>query len=99
MRMLKAVLKIILLSVILVLTVIQWIVIIAASLSKTVTNLIAGFLFMLAVMGYLMNRSLAMQAVNVAVAAAVIFILPHIATWIIYRITDLNCAMQQFIRS
>jgi len=99
MRLLKAGIKIVLLPVILALTVTQWIGIIVISLSKTVTKLIAGLMFTVAVIGYLIDPDIRRHAVNIMVLAFLVFILPHVAKGMIYWVTDLNFSLRKFIRS
>jgi len=99
MKLMKTVLKIVALPVILVMTVLQWIGIIVTSCSKLVTRIAAFLLFLIAAAGYLIDPSAAWQAVNFGVLAIVILLLPYLAERLIYRITDLNYCLRQFIRS
>jgi len=99
MKLFKVGVKIVLLPVILAMTLLQWIGIIVTSCSRMFMNLISGLLFTVAVIGYLVNPGIRWHAVNIMVLAFAVFILPHLAKWMIYRITDLNLSMRKFIRS
>lgn len=99
MRLLKAGLKTVLLPVFLALTLIQWASIIVISCSKMVTRLASILLLLIAFIGYLVNPNAVRQAVNIGVLAVEVLLLPHLAEWLIYRITDLNLSLRQFFRS
>jgi len=99
MRVIKLILKVLIIPIIALLTVVQWIGIVLTSCSGMLTNLISGLLFTVAVIGYLIDPGIRWHAVNIMVLAFVVFILPHVARWIVYRITDLNLSMRKYIRS
>lgn len=95
----KLILKVLMIPMIALLTVVQWIGIVLTSCSGMITKLIAGVFFVVAVIGYLIDPGIRRHAVNIMVLAFGGFILPHVARWIVYRITDLNLSMRKFIRS
>ena len=95
----KLILKVLLIPVIALLTVVQWIGIILTNCSGMIVKLIAGVLFVVAFIGYLIDPGIRWHAVDIMVLAFVVFILPYVAGWIVYRITDLNLSMRKFIRS
>lgn len=95
----KLILKVLMIPMIVLLTMVQWIGIVLTNCSGMIAKLIAGALFVVAVIGYLIDPGIRCHAVNIMVLAFVVFILPYVAGWIVYRITDLNLSMRKYIRS
>lgn len=99
MLLLKFMAKIIVLPVLLAAIIVQWIGIFLAGLAGTVLGLLSALFSLVAGATFLLGLSSGPEALKMLAIGFVLFILPHIADWIVIRITALRCNLADFIRS
>ncbi len=99
MKFLKMILKLPALLMLLLFSLIQWIGIFLTGLAGGILGLLS-FLFALAAgASFLLGLTSGPVAFRLLAIGFVLFILPHIAEWIVLRITALRCVFADFIRS
>lgn len=99
MVLLRLILKILALPLIAAVTLLQWAGIFLTQFSSVIFNLLAGLMFVLSVIGWLMGISTGAETMRMLAVGFVIFIIPHIAEWLIVRITVFNCNLRDFLKS
>ncbi len=99
MVLLRLILKMLVLPLIAAVTLIQWAGIFLTQFSSVIFNLLAGLMFVLSVIGWLMGISTGAETMRMLAVGFVIFIIPHIAEWLIVRITVFNCNLRDFLKS
>ena len=99
MRLIKLFLKMLALPIMLAVTLIQWVGIFLTQFSTVIFNLIAGLMFLIAVAGFLFGISTGAETLQIMTVAFVVFIIPHIAEWLIIRIAAINYGLRDFIKS
>ena len=95
----KLIFKVLALPVILALTLIVWIGIFLTSFSSVILNIISGLFFLVAVASWLMGISTGAEAIRMLGAGFLVFILPHLAEWILTGIASVRGLLLQFIGS
>lgn len=99
MKFLKVLLKLPILLMLPLFSLVQWIGIFLTGLAGGILGLLS-FLFALAAgASFLLGLSSGPEAFRLLVIGFVLFILPHIAEWIVLKITALRCVFADFIRS
>ncbi|MEF2738959.1 MAG: hypothetical protein U0O18_05140 [Clostridia bacterium] len=96
---LRLMLKILALPLIAAVTLIQWAGIFLTQFSSVIFNLLAGLIFLLSVVGWLMGICTGAETMRMLAVGFVVFIIPHIAEWLIVRIAVINCNLRGFIKS
>lgn len=62
-------------------------------------NLLAGLMFMITIAGWMFGISTGAETLRLLAVAFVVFIIPHIAEWLIVRIAVINYGLRDFIKS
>ena len=99
MKFLKMILKLPALLMLLLFSLIQWIRVFLTGFAGGILGLLS-FLFALAAgAAFMLGLSSESVAFRLLAIGFVLFILPHIAEWIVLRIAALRCVFADFIRS
>ena len=99
MALIRMFFKLLALPLMLAVTLIQWVVIFFTSFSAIIFNLLAGLMFLLSVIGWLMGICTGAETIRMLAVGFVVFIIPHIAEWLIVRIAVINCNLRNFLKS
>ena len=99
MVLLRLILKMLVLPLIAAVTLIQWAGIFLTQFSSVIFNLLAGLMFVLSVIGWLMGICTGAETMRMLAVGFVVFIIPHIAEWLIVRIAVINCNLRNFLKS
>ena len=99
MVLLRLILKILAMPLIAAVTPIQWAGIFLTQFSSVIFNLLAGLMFLLSVIGWLMGICTGAETIRMLAVGFVVFIIPHIAEWLIVRIAVINCNLRNFLKS
>ena len=99
MALIKMFLKLLVLPLIVAVTLIQWVGIFLTQFSTVIFNLLAGLMFLIAVAGWMFGIGTGVDTLRMLAVAFVVFILPHIAEWLIIRIAAINYGLREFIKS
>ena len=99
MVLLRLILKILAMPLIAAVTLIQWAGIFLTQFSSVIFNLLAGLMFLLSVVGWLMGIITGTETMRMLAVGFVVFIIPHIAEWLIVRIAVINCNLRNFLKS
>lgn len=62
-------------------------------------NLLAGLMFLITIAGWMFGISAGAETLRLLAVAFVVFIIPHIAEWLIIRIAVINYGLRDFIKS
>ena len=90
MGLIKLIIKILVLPLVAAVTLIQWVGIFFTQFSTVIFNLLAGLMFRI---------SAGAETLRLLAVAFVVFIIPHIAEWLIIRIAVINYGLRDFIKS
>ena len=99
MALIKMFLKLLVLPLIVAVTLIQWVGIFLTQFSTVIFNLLAGLMFLIAVAGWMFGIGTGADTLRMLTVAFVVFIIPHIAEWLIIRIAVINYGLRDFIKS
>ena len=99
MRLIKLFLKMLALPIMMAVTLIQWGGIFLTQFSTVIFNLLAGLMFLIAVAGWMFGIGTGAETLQMMTVAFVVFIIPHIAEWLIIRIAAINYGLREFIKS
>lgn len=99
MALIKIFFKLLALPLIAAVTLIQWVGIFLAQFSTVIFNLLAGLMFLIAVAGRMIGIGTGAETLQMMTVAFVVFIIPHIAEWLIIRIAAINYGLRDFIKS
>ena len=99
MGLIKLIFKLLVLPLIVAVTLIQWVGIFFTQFSTVIFNLLAGLMFLLSVIGWLMGICTGAETMRMLAVGFVVFIIPHIAEWLIVRIAVINCNLRDFLKS
>ena len=99
MVLLRLILKILAMPLIAAVTLLQWAGIFLSQFSSVIFNLLAGLMFLLSVVGWLMGIITGTETMRMLAVGFVVFIIPHIAEWLIVRIAVINCNLRDFLKS
>lgn len=99
MFLIKLLLKLLVLPIIAAVTLIQWVGIFLTQFSTVIFNLLAGLIFLIAVAGFMFGIGTGAETLQMLAVGFVVFIIPHIAEWLIIRITAINYGLRDFIKS
>ena len=99
MVLLRLILKMLALPLIAAVTLLQWAGIFLTQFSSVIFNLLAGLMFLLSVVGWLMGIITGTETMRMLAVGFVVFIIPHIAEWLIVRIAVINCNLRNFLKS
>ena len=80
-------------------TLIQWVGIFFTQFSAVIFNLLAGLMFLITIAGCMFGLTTGAEAFRMLAVAFVVFIIPHIAEWLIIRIAAINYGLRDFIKS
>ena len=92
-------LKILALPIMMAVTLIQWVGSFLTQFSTVIFNLLAGLMFLIAVAGWMFGIGTGADTLRMLTVAFVVFIIPHIAEWLIIRIAAINYGLREFIKS
>ena len=99
MALIKMFLKLLVLPLIVAVTLIQWVGIFLTQFSTVIFNLLAGLIFLITVIGFVFGITAGAEAVKMLTVSFAVFIIPHIAEWLIVRVAALNFGLREFIKS
>ena len=99
MALIKIFFKLLVLPLIAAVTLIQWVGIFLTQFSTVIFNLLAGLMFLIAVAGWMFGIGTGADTLRMLTVAFVVFIIPHIAEWLIIRIAAINYGLRDFIKS
>lgn len=99
MILIKLFFKLLAVPIVVAVTLIQWVGIFVTGFSAVLFNLIAGVLFMIALACLVTGVATGTEAMQIFILSFAIFIIPHIAEWLIVRIAELNYLLRDFIKS
>ncbi|MGI6053676.1 MAG: hypothetical protein ACOYA8_02290 [Clostridium sp.] len=99
MFLIKLLLKLLVLPIIAAVTLIQWVGIFLTQFSTVIFNLLAGLIFLIAVAGFMFGIGTGVETLQMLAVGFVVFIIPHIAEWLIIRIAAINYGLRDFIKS
>ena len=99
MGLIKRIIKLLVLPLIVAVTMIQWVGIFLTQFSTVIFNLLAGLMFLIAVAGWMFGIGTGADTLRMLAVAFVVFIIPHIAEWLIIRIAAINYGLRDFIKS
>ena len=99
MVLLRLILKMLALPLIAAVTLLQWAGIFLTQFSSVIFNLLAGLMFLLSVVGWLMGICTGAETIQMLAVGFVVFIIPYIAEWLIVRIAVINCNLRDFLKS
>ena len=99
MALIKTFFKLLVLPIVVAVTLIQWVGIFLTQFSTVIFNLIAGLMFLIAVAGFVFGIGTGAETLQMLTVAFVVFIIPHIAEWLIIRIAAINYGLRDFIKS
>ena len=99
MVLLRLILKMLALPLIAAVTLLQWAGIFLTQFSSVIFNLLAGLMSLLSVVGWLMGIITGTETMRMLAVGFVVFIIPHIAEWLIVRIAVINCNLRDFLKS
>ena len=80
-------------------TLIEWVGIFFTQFSTVIFNLLAGLMFLITIAGWMFGISAGAETLRLLAVAFVVFIIPHIAEWLIIRIAVINYGLRDFIKS
>lgn len=96
---LRLMLRILALPLIAAVTLLQWVSIFLTQFSSVIFNLLAGLMFLLSDIGWLMGICPGAETIRMLTVGFVVFIIPHIVEWLIVRIAVINCNLRDFLKS
>ena len=99
MALIKIFFKLLALPLIAAVTLIQWVGVFLTQFSTVIFNLLAGLMFLIAVAGWMFGIGTGAETLQMLTVALVVFIIPHIAEWLIIRIAAINNGLREFIKS
>ena len=99
MALIKIFFKLLALPLIAAVTLIQWVGIFLTQFSTVIFNLLVGLLFLIAVAGWMFGIGTGAETLQMQTVAYAVFIIPHIAEWLIIRIVAINYGLREFIKS
>ena len=99
MRLIKLFLKILVLPIMMAVTLIQWIGIFLTQFSTVMFNLLAGLLFLIAIAGWMFGIGTGTETLHMLTAGFIVFIIPRISEWLIFRIAAIHYRLREFIKS
>ena len=99
MALIKIFFKLLALPLIAAVTLIQWVGIFLTQFSTVIFNLLSGLMFLIAVAGRMIGIGTVAETLQMMTVAFVVFIIPHIAEWLIIRIAAINYGLRDFIKS
>lgn len=95
----KILLKLLVLPVLPVLVLMFWAGVFVTGFSTVILNLLSGVFFLVAVLSYLMGIAAGAEALKMLAIGFVIFLIPHMADWILERIAVIRYVLADFIKS
>ena len=99
MALIKMFLKLLVLPLIAAVTLIQWVGIFLTQFSTVIFNMLAGLMFLIGVAGWMFGIAIGVETLQMLTVAFMVFIIPHIAEWLIIRIAAINYGLREFIKS
>lgn len=99
MFLIKLLLKLLVLPTVAAVTLIQWVGIFITQFSTVIFNLFARLIFLIAVAVFLFGIGTGAETLQMLAVGFVVFIIPHIAEWLIIRIAAINYGLRDFIKS
>lgn len=99
MALIKIFFKLFALPIIVAVTLIQWGVIFLTQFSTVIFNLLTGLMFLLVVARFMLDIGIGPETFQMLTVAFELFIIPHIAEWLILRISAINYGLHGFIKS
>lgn len=99
MALIKMFLKLLVLPLIAAVTLIQWVGIFLTQFSTVIFNMLAGLMFLIGVAGWMFGIAIGAETLQMLTVAFMVFIIPHIAEWLITRIAAINYGLRDFIKS
>ena len=95
MGLIKRIIKLLVLPLIVAVTLIQWVGIFFTQFSTVIFNLLAGLMFLITIAGWMFGISAGAETLRLLAVAFVVFIIPHIAEWLITVIRAIYDAVEQ----
>lgn len=94
MLLIKLVLKLLVFPIMLMVTLIQWVGLFLIGFSTVFFNLLAGVLFSVAILTYIMGLDTGKEVFVMLGISFIVFIIPHIGEWIVTQIAVANYALR-----
>lgn len=91
--------KLLTLPLVAVTTLIQWLGILLVSVSSTLINMLLGVVSMIVMASWMLGLTSAGNRPCGLTLCLILFLLPHIAQWLIIRVAVLNSILKDFVRS
>lgn len=99
MKILKFLLRLILFPLLLPVILLQWVLTFLTAFSEIVFYLLAGAIFFTALFGAIFGLFSLSDGLKMLVPSFILWMVPNVSEWLIYRIIDLRTAMNNIIRS
>lgn len=99
MNIIKFVAKVCATPAVMILTLLQWVSLFFVSCTAVIFSLLSGLCFMLSMACYLTKTATGTECFRMLIMSFVVYILPHIAEWLIIRVVALKLLLLDFIRS
>ena len=99
MALIKIFFKLLALTMIAAVTLIQWVGIFLTQFSTVIFNPLAGLLFLIAIAGWMFGIGTGTETLQMLTAGFIVFITPRISEWLIIRIAAINYKLRDFIKS
>ena len=99
MGLIKLIIKLLVLPLIVAVTMIQWVGSIFTQVATVSFTLLAGLMCLITIAGWMFGISAGAETLELLAVTFVVFIIPHIAEWLIIRIAVINYGLRDFIKS
>lgn len=99
MFILRLPLKLLALPLVTATSLLQWIGILLVSVSSTLVNMLLGVVSMIVMASWMFGLTSAGNMTCGLTLCLVLFLLPHIAQWLIIRVAVMNSILKDFVRS
>ena len=99
MGLIKLFLKFLALPFIAVFTLVQWFGIFLTTFSEVIFHLLAGLIFLIALLSYLLGLCPGTESMQMLAVGFAVFVIPHIVEWLLLRIASIRYVLGEFIRS
>lgn len=99
MKILKFLLRLILFPLLLPVILLQWVLTFLTAFSEIVFYLLAGVFFLTSLLGSIFGLLSLSDGLKMLVPSFILWMVPNVSEWLIYRIIDLRTAMSNIIKS
>lgn len=99
MIILKVILKAMVLSVLMIVTLGQWVGVFFTGIVSVIFNLLSGLFWVMAILGYMMGVCTGAETIQYLSIAFVVFLVPNLCAWLTEVIVAFRVLLGEFIRS